>query len=384
MPRTLSGAFAKPFPAQLAAFRLRLGNLVPTSRWDDLQRGQHDRGFMVAGATQADLLEDLAKAVDRAISEGRGFDAFKSEFRNIVEKRGWHGWTGEGTEAGENWRMRTIYRTNMRTSYMAGRHAQLVDGNYKYWVYRHSGAVHPRLDHLSWDGITLPPDHPFWITHYGPNGWGCGCLVRGANSDRRVAKVGGDLSIPLPDGWNVRDPKTGTFPGIGKLWDYAPGASVDQLVNSLRPKLEGLPDQASIATIQSWLNHSAFANWFDNPIGNWPLLKISTDAAARIQSKQRVAVLSPQSLAKQKLNHPDLTVQDYARAQQAVSTADHVVRQDKNHLIFIKHVEGEPGYVLVVKAVTENDELFVQSVRRLSSKQAKLDREIQALIGTGV
>ena len=69
---------------------------------------------MVAGATKADLLADLAAAVDRAIVEGTGLEVFKRDFRGIVEKHGWHGWTGEGTAKGEAWRMRTIYRTNMR------------------------------------------------------------------------------------------------------------------------------------------------------------------------------------------------------------------------------------------------------------------------------
>jgi hypothetical protein len=69
-------------------------------------------------------------------------------------------WTGEGSAKGEAWRTRVIYQTNLLTSYAAGRRAQLLAGKYKYWVYRHSGAEHPRLHHLALDGIALPPDHP--------------------------------------------------------------------------------------------------------------------------------------------------------------------------------------------------------------------------------
>ena len=140
--------FHRPFSEQIAAWRLRLGELVPTARWDDIERSAHDRAFMVAGATKADLLADLAAAVDRAIADGTGFEAFTRDFRAIVEKHGWHGWTGEGSERGEAWRMRTIFRTNMRVSYMAGRYAQLREGGYSYWVYRHGGSVEPRLHHL--------------------------------------------------------------------------------------------------------------------------------------------------------------------------------------------------------------------------------------------
>jgi len=160
----LAATVRNAFAEQLAAFRLRLGELQPTVSSADPAYGGHDRAFMVAGAVKAHILADLAGAVARAVADGQTFDAFKKDFRAIVQRRGWHGWTGEGSVAGEEWRMRTIYKTNMRTSYMAGRDAQLVEGGYRWWVYRHSGAAHPRLNHLAWDGVALPPDHPFWAT----------------------------------------------------------------------------------------------------------------------------------------------------------------------------------------------------------------------------
>lgn len=238
----LRAILRRPFAEQVAAFRLRLGNLVPTSRWDDLWQVQHDRAFMVAGATKADLLADLGRAVDRAISEGTGLDAFRHDFREIVTRHGWHGWTGEGTEAGEAWRTKVIYRTNMRTSYMACGHAQLVAGNFKYWVYLHSGAEHPRLQHLAWNGIALPPEHSFWQVAYPPNGWGCGCEVFGTNSEAGVRRLGGDPDKVLPDGWDRIDPKTGTPQGIDKGWAYAPGASATANIRrAIDAKLDRLP-----------------------------------------------------------------------------------------------------------------------------------------------
>ena len=78
-----TGAFNKPFAEQVAAFRARLGNLVPTAAWDDLWQDAHDRAFMVAGAMKADLLADLASAVDKAISEGVGIEAFRRDFPRL-------------------------------------------------------------------------------------------------------------------------------------------------------------------------------------------------------------------------------------------------------------------------------------------------------------
>jgi hypothetical protein len=238
----LRGAFGRPFAEQVAAFRLRQADLVGTRAWDDLLHAQHDRAFVVAGAMKAELLADLAEAVRKGIEDGTSLEEFRRDFRRIVERHGWHGWTGEGTAKGEVWRTRVIYQTNMRTSYMAGRRAQLEAGGYRFWVYRHSNAREPRLHHLAWDGLALPPDHPFWATHYPPNGWGCGCRVFGARTEAGIRRMGGDPGKRLPEGWDAADPRTGAPRGIDKGWDYAPGASVaDDILATMGRKAKALP-----------------------------------------------------------------------------------------------------------------------------------------------
>lgn len=221
----LAFVFKRSFAEQVAFFRGKLGNLVPTATWRDLLREQHDRGFMVAGAAKADLLADLAGAVDKAIAEGETIQQFRTRFRDIVRTHGWHGWTGEGTKAGEAWRTRIIYETNLSTSYAAGRLAQLRAGQYPFWLYKHSEAVqHPRPQHLAWDGLVLPPDHEFWSTHAPPNGWGCRCRIVGVRSPAQARRLGGDPAKDLPSGWNDRD-NNGRLPGIDEGWDYQPGRS---------------------------------------------------------------------------------------------------------------------------------------------------------------
>jgi uncharacterized protein with gpF-like domain len=44
----------------------------------------HDRAFVVAGATKADLLADLAQAVDKAINTGATLEMFRQNFRKII------------------------------------------------------------------------------------------------------------------------------------------------------------------------------------------------------------------------------------------------------------------------------------------------------------
>lgn len=236
MADPIRAVLGRPFPEQVAALRLRLGDLVPTSRWDDIQRSAHDSAFMVAGAVKTDLLADIMAALQRAAVEGTTIETFRKDWKDIVERNGWHGWTGEGTKKGEAWRTRVVFQTNMSVSRAAGRLAQLRDGNFPFWVYLHGGSREPRVQHLSWNGVALPPDHPFWLTHYAPNGWGCSCRVRGARTVGGVRRLGGDPEKQLPDNWNSSDPKTGAPVGIDKGWDYMPGGSVSNTIRQMTEK----------------------------------------------------------------------------------------------------------------------------------------------------
>ncbi|MEP1330115.1 phage minor head protein [Pseudophaeobacter sp.] len=378
MGEAIAATFRKPFAEQLAAFRLRLGDLVPTSAWDDLLHSAHDRAFMVAGATKAELLQDLANAVDKAISEGTGLEVFKQDFRAIVEKHGWHGWTGEGTPKGEAWRMRTIYRTNMRTSYMAGRLAQLRDGGFPFWVYRHGGSANPRPQHLAWDGLILEAAHLFWQTHYPPNEWGCSCRVFGARSVKAAIRRGGNPAVKLQPNWNKADPKTGLPPGVGKGWAYAPGNTVSETVLQLRDKLEALNERPSSDLIQSWITGGPFETWLKDPKGNFPLVRLRQEDAKAIGSQRLVADVSPQTATKQLREHPELVAADYAQAQVTVSEATHRIQDGAQNLIFIREIP-DGGHVLIVKATQTGQSLFITSYRRLSREAAKRDRELLRL-----
>ena len=222
-----------PFAEAIEFFRHKLN--LPTQRWDDLLGAAHDRAFVVAGAMQADLLSDLREAVDQAIAQGTTLETFRKDFKKIVAERGWTGWTGEGTKAGEAWRTRVIYDTNLFTSYSAGRTRQMKEvANLRpYWRYRHSPAsVEPRPQHVAWDGIILRHDDPWWSAHTPPGGFGCKCYIE-TLAERDLKK--GDLTVTdqakIP--FNDTDPKTGRPQGIDKGWDYQPGAGVDTPLRQL-------------------------------------------------------------------------------------------------------------------------------------------------------
>jgi len=214
---------SQPFQEAIDHFRQKLN--VPSKRWTDIWQGAHTRAFTVAGAQSEALLADFRTAIDRAISEGRTLKDFQADFDRIVAD---HGWSYKGSRG---WRTRTIYRTNMRTAYQAGRYRQMTDERVlkrrPFWEYAHGDSENPRPKHLGWDGLVLRHDAAFWDTHYPPNGWGCSCFVR-ALSQRgleRRGKSGPDDSpaietrtARLGDGTQVAVPK-----GVDPGWAYNVG-----------------------------------------------------------------------------------------------------------------------------------------------------------------
>lgn len=208
------------FQEQLAALQIRLRNLVPTERWDDLMGNAHDRAFVVAGAMKADLLKDLAGAVTKAIETGGTIEGFRADFDSIIERTGWD------YKGSRDWRTRVIYTTNMSTSYAAGRYSQLTDPDLQavapFWMYRHGGSADPRPHHVAWDKLVLRSDNPWWRVNYPPNGWGCSCNVM-AVSEATARRLGG----------RFEDPPANQPGDIDPGWEHAPGADVAEEIRSL-------------------------------------------------------------------------------------------------------------------------------------------------------
>lgn len=232
---------------------------VTSTGWTDVWQKANAKAFTVAGATAMALVEDFRREVAKALEAGSSIQEFRKTFDDIVRRNGWDHVGKPG------WRSRVIFETNLGMAYSAGRYAQQTEPEtlaaFPYWQYVHSGARHPRKQHLAWNGTVLRADDPFWDWAYPPNGWGCGCRVRPLSEAglKRQGRTGVDRAperLPITQ----VDRKTGEVlkgsQGVdigfdynpGQVWKNAPGTAVP----GLTPTAPALPPLADPRDVESF------------------------------------------------------------------------------------------------------------------------------------
>lgn len=232
-----------PFQEAIDFFRQKIN--INTDSWLDIWEEQHDVAFVVAGAKAA-VLADFREAVDKAIADGMSRADFLKEFDRIVERYGW------SYRGGRDWRANTIYGTNLRTAYAAGRYQQMnhpaVRRLRPYWKWIHGDSRVPRPLHLSLDEQVFPADSEFWQSLYPPAGWGCKCRVVSL-SERDLQRMGKEQPDTPPEVGElveVADPVTGNKTAVRAQaepgWSHTPGSSTpskrQQILAGLPPELQ--------------------------------------------------------------------------------------------------------------------------------------------------
>ncbi|NYT80887.1 hypothetical protein H0A70_05185 [Alcaligenaceae bacterium] len=340
---SIQATFRKPFAEQSEFFRRKVA--LPSERWDDLLRDQHDAGFIVAGAMKADLVADLKEAIQKSIDEGKSIQWFRGEFDRIVAQRGWTGWTGSESVDGTAWRTRVIYSTNLRTSHAAGRQAQMDDPDVArynpYVMFRHRSTENPRLHHRAWNGMVLRRDDPWVAAHATPMGFGCKCQWVPVNERRlrRMGKAGPDRTPPLETYEHV-DGRTGQVhvlpQGVQYGWDYAPGkqAAATRALASRTTRLETLDNEIARLNVQALVKADIFARFVLGDIdGEFPVAVLRDADRVAIGAESPVVLLSQEGLAAHARLHPGLTVADHRRIQQIIDQGE-VYRQGRDRLVY--------------------------------------------------
>lgn len=256
-----------PFEEALAALRRRGTNLFPSAHWAEVWQEQHQLGFTVARSAGFDIVKDIHAALVEAMEQGRTFDDFKRDLIPTLQKKGWWGdtvvadpVTGETrrVELGSLRRLETIFDTNMSVSFAQGRWEQQQAVRDAFPYLRYEGILDSkiRLWHRRWHGTILPIDHPWWKTHYPPNGWKCRCDTVSVSEDD-LHRFGWKVSdAPEDEGMTSwRNPATGETvevpAGIDPGWAYNPGNTdrAAQLAKLAMDKLVLLPAEVGAAAV---------------------------------------------------------------------------------------------------------------------------------------
>lgn len=173
-------------PAAAVAYLKAKGYAI-TWDWQEMRDAAHDRAFTVAKAMRLDVLSDIRAALETALQEGQTLKQFIDNLQPVLEAQGWWGkqvivdgaGTAELVRLGSPRRLRTIYQTNLQSSYMAGRKAAMEASteSHPYWRYVAILDGKTRPSHRALSGKVYRHDDPVWASIYPPNGFNCRCRV---------------------------------------------------------------------------------------------------------------------------------------------------------------------------------------------------------------
>jgi hypothetical protein len=359
----------------------------------DVWQAEHQAAFTVAKAMQLDLLRDIREQVDAAIELGIPFEEFRDTLKPNLVKRGWWGrammtdpLTGESKEVqlGSTRRLKVIYDTNLRQAHAEGQWARIQEAkeSLPFLMYDHTPSAHERKEHAAWDGLVLPVDDPWWRSHYPVRAWGCKCraIQLGQRQlDRMGRKVGTPPAERYSDYVNKRTGENQRIPaGVDPEFHYPPGGRRANLVGFLGERLERLKADLRPPAAKM-LAGDAFAAWSQKPVGDWPIGVLPAMHVAALGIQTDVVRLSADTMLKQLREHPEIVAEEYRHVQDALDRGLPIQESDKALLFLLE----DAGYVTVVKATQSGRAAFMTSFRRLSSEEAKREREIQRLLKKG-
>lgn len=396
-PLNLAVAIGLP-PARAVEYFKAKGYTV-TENWHDLWQEAHARAFTVAGAMRLDVLEDIRAEVQSAIEGKLTLRDFQRNLEPRLKANGWWGPqvrvnpdTGEAqlVQTGSPWRLRTIYRTNLQTAYMAGRYGQMIDNvRFRpYWQYVAVMDARTRPAHAAMNGLVFRYDDPFWEHFYPPNGFNCRCTVRALsqlNVDQRDIAIS-ESGKYLREAWAVDKSsgltervsifKTPQMQIAGRTdlgWNYNPGRAAWQ------PDLDAYDFQLARQYVAGSVTGPDFARFVaaaGRTQGNFPVAVLQPADRELLQATSQTVLLSDATLAKQAAAHPEIALADYRKLQAIMDTGE-VYRQGDLRLVFLQ-IDGA-WYRAVVKVTRDGKEIYLSTLFRtrlseVDKARAKLEK----------
>ena len=194
-------------PAEAVKYFERKGMKI-TWDWRETLDEANNLTFQVAKSINMEVLQTIRDDVNKAISEGVTFADYKKNLQPRLMALGWWGKqeiAGKMVQLGSPWRLKTIYRTNLQSGYMAGRWKAQEENKKNRPVLEYvaieDDVTTPICQALN--GVRKPVDDPFWNTNYPPNHFNCRSRVR-ALTEEQSEKRGGVTTKKL----EMKDEKT--------------------------------------------------------------------------------------------------------------------------------------------------------------------------------
>ena len=409
--------FALNLPPEKAISYIQSKKAVIRGDYDELYSKAKAKAVLISAMTDLDMTRDIYQSMIDAQKSGMPFSEWK---KNVVAHFGRKGWIA-GNEKGEFLladpktgeffgtprRLEVIYRTNMQSAYAAQRYQQQRDNAVArpYWMYSAIMDARTRPSHSAMHGAVYRYDDRFWDTFYPPNGFNCRCYVRSL-SERDIKRLKIDVEQSnLIDNYNKRINKHYTEQTTAAVirgqtftadrgFDYNPGRT------AYRPNLDDYPEKLAHGFAKREMRGADFKYQYQrlenefNALKAKRHIKVAVDAQtltefrdglsinykfaagrisdankAQIGLERTTAWLSDDTLIKQ-FNSRDgqaFGLDDYAYLPDIIYTPDHIV-QDSQGYRFYKAINGLK-FLVVLKILEKQHEIFVQSFRRVSERQ---------------
>lgn len=371
-----------PDPPPETAEYFRSKDLQPAFSWRDVWGEEHAHAFTVAKATEVSVLTEIRSELQRALDEGVPFKQFQKELTPKLKEMGWWGrqermdpLTGELVDAqlGSPRRLKTIYRTNMRTARAAGQweRIQRSKAGLPYLMYTLGPSEHHRAHHVALEGTIRPVDDPWWSAYMGPNGWGCKCGVRQltrAEAERRGISKPQDIVYKKFEDTRtgiIREVPAGCDPGFG----HNPGvARAENLTDFLAGELTAAPARLRKTAVADLVRQPQFRRHAEGRReGALPVAALSDELADSIGSEARLVRFSQDTARKQAERHPDVAPSDYAGLETEIERA--TIYRDGPERLVLFYWSGGRLWRGVVKSAAEGRELYLSTLHRSNEKQ---------------
>lgn len=183
---------------------------ISQSDWLSILNAADQQAQHIVDETVDKMRTDLLAAIEAIFSAGGTVREFAEQYDEITRR---HGWSTDEGKAG--WHSTLIWRMEVFGARAAGRwdQAQRLHKAAPHlgYCFRYvtAGDHRVRHNHAKWHGVILPVDHPFWLTHFPPNGFNCRCLptiVNRIDLNRYGWAITPDsderLTIPPDDGFS--------------------------------------------------------------------------------------------------------------------------------------------------------------------------------------